>query len=768
VIDLSKKYYLDGAMGSELIKRGLVGQSELFSMSNPNVVSQIHSDYINSGADIIYTNTFGVNPFKYSDEQMNELITKSISIARNCSSKPHLVALDIGSMGKLIGQGGNSFDDIYNAYKKIVQIANDKTDLIVIETINDLTECRIALLAVKENSKLPVICSMSFEGNGKTIFGNPIKSFAIVCESLGANALAINCGLSAQDMLPLAKELVNSTNLPIFIKANAGQPEVVNGNTIYRETPKNFAFYNKKAFELGVNGIGGCCGTNPEFISELYNQTKDIVIPKRNQVKNSFVTSPYEYKSVDNFNIIGERINPTGKKLMQQALLKDDLAYILSLAVSQEDLKADILDVNVGMNGIDEKKSMIKVLDELVSVTNLPLMIDTSDAVVAEQALRRYCGRVILNSVNGKDDVLDRLLPIVKKYGAMVVGLTLDENGIPDTFEQKVEIAKKIINKCNDYGIDKSNIIIDCLTMSEASKQGNATNTLNALKEVKKLGVKTVLGISNISFGMPKREIINKTFLEMAKDSGLDMAIINPSLLKINSDEIAKEFLLAKENSVQNYIEYASGIVTEVVETQTVTLDKAIISGQKHLALQIIKTLEQENIDFVKEYIIPALDIVGNKFEKGELFLPQLISAAESAKMVIEYLQSSQKVEIKSNGHTFILATVFGDVHDIGKNIVKAVVSNYGFNVIDLGKDVESERIIETAKKYPNCCVGLSALMTTTVKNMEIVVKKLNELGIKCLVGGAVLTKEYADTFGGIYCKDANDTVKRLKEIYKI
>ena len=453
---------------------------------------------------------------------------------------------------------------------------------------------------------------------------------------------------------------------------------------------------------------------------------------------------------------------------MQQALLKDDLAYILSLAVSQEDLKADILDVNVGMNGIDEKKSMIKVLDELVSVTNLPLMIDTSDAEVAEQALRRYCGRVILNSVNGKDDVLDKLLPIVKKYGAMVVGLTLDENGIPDTFEQKVEIAKKIINKCNDYGIDKSSIIIDCLTMSEASKQGNATNTLNALKEVKKLGVKTVLGISNISFGMPKREIINKTFLEMAKESGLDMAIINPSLLKINSDEIAKEFLLAKENSVQNYIEYASGIVTEVVETQTITLDKAIISGQKHLALQIIKTLEQENIDFVKEYIIPALDIVGNKFEKGELFLPQLISAAESAKMVIEYLQSSQKVEIKSNGHTFILATVFGDVHDIGKNIVKAVVSNYGFNVIDLGKDVESERIIETAKKHPNCSVGLSALMTTTVKNMEIVVKKLNELGIKCLVGGAVLTKEYADTFGGIYCKDANDTVKRLKEIYKI
>ena len=769
MIDLCKKYYLDGAMGSELIKRGLIGVSESFNLTNPEVVREIHSDYIDSGANIIYTNTFGVNPFKYNDEQMELLINEGVKIARECSSKPHFVALDIGSMGKIIGQGGCTFDDIYNAYKKIVLIAKDKTDLIVVETINDLVECRIALLAVKENSSLPVICSMSFESNGKTVFGNPIRAFALICETLGADALALNCGLSAEEMLLLSKELINCTSLPIFLKPNAGQPEVVDGVTVYRETPQNYAKYMTEAFKLGVNGIGGCCGTNPSFIKELALISQDVSVGKREEINLNFVCSPYECKSVNQFCLIGERINPTGKKLMQQALLKDDLAYILSLAVAQEDAGADVLDVNVGMNGIDEKKAMNGLLEELATVTNLPLMIDTSDYEVVEMALRKYSGRAILNSVNGKDEVLEKILPLVKKYGAMVVGLTLDQNGIPETYEQKVTIAKKIIDRCESFGIDKNCIIIDCLTMSEASKAGNAINTLNALKEVKKLGVKTVLGVSNISFGMPKREIINKTFLELAKENGLDMAIINPALLKVNSDQKAKNFLLAKPNSVQEYIDYASEITVETSLGTHTTLDRAIITGQKHLALQIAKEkIENAETNLVNDYIIPALDIVGAKFEKGEMFLPQLISSAEAAKGVIEYMQSSEKVEIQSNGHVFIIATVYGDVHDIGKNIVKAVVSNYGFEVIDLGKDVKSEIIIEKAKQYPNATVGLSALMTTTVKNMEETVKKLSEFGVKTLVGGAVLTEEYAQSFGGIYCKDASDTVKKLKAIYHI
>jgi len=765
----NKILYLDGAMGSEIIKRGYNGASELLNLTNPQVISDIHLNYVNAGSNVIYTNTFGANPFKYNDDVLTEIILNGISIAKNCTEKEHFVALDIGSMGKLIGVGGCSFDDIYNAYKKIITIANDLTDFIVIETINDLIEGRIALLAAKENSKLPVVLSLSFEENGKTVFGNPISSFAVICESLGADAVGINCSLSAEKMLPLFKELTTYTNLPIFLKPNAGQPDIVNGQTIYKENPSDYAKIMKEAYKLGANAIGGCCGTNPQFIKELVNDTKELKPFVRKKVKTNYICSPYVVKSTDVYSIIGERINPTGKKLMQKALLENDLAYILSLAVSQEEKGADVLDVNVGMNGINEVSSMVKLINELITVTNLPLQIDSSNKNAIESALRIYPGRAIVNSINGKEEVLNELLPIIKKYGALVVGLTLDENGIPETPEIKVEIAKKIIRKCKEYGIKDDCILIDTLTMSEASKQGNALNTLKALKMVKELGVKTVLGVSNISFGMPKRDLINSTFLQMSKDAGLDFAIINPSLLSVKTEEKAKNFLLAKPGSVDEYISFASQVVEEVSTTTEISLDKAIITGQKHLAQNIVKELiNNGEKEILKDYIIPALDYVGSKFEKGEMFLPQLISSAEAAKTVIEYIQTSEKIQIESNGKTFILATVKDDVHDIGKNIVKAVVSNYGFEVVDLGKDVGLEEVIRVVKNKPNCVVGLSALMTTTVVNMEKITKELTKMNVKTICGGAVLTREYCESFGGIYAKDANEAVKILKNIFNI
>lgn len=776
VIDLNNELLLDGAMGSLLMERANlpVGYKlEKLNIENPDIVKSVHNDYLKAGSNVIFTNTFGLNRYNFDNSNLKNLILAAIKLAKECAKNYNsYVALDIGPLGKLIGDGGITFDEAYNAYKEIITTANDTTDLIVIETMTNLAEARIATLASLENSKLPVMVSMSFEENGISVFGNPIECFANVIGAMGVSSIGINCTLGAKEMLPLAKRLQELTDKPVFIKPNAGMPSIENGKTVYKTTSEEFAFFASLAKKYGVKIIGGCCGTTPDFISKTKQECANIVATATNYVKKSIICSAYKYVEIDTPKIVGERINPTGKKDFQKALLEENWGYILAQAIEQEEAKADILDVNVGMNGIDEPAILAKAVDNLQNVTTLPLQIDTTNIIALEKALRIYNGKAIINSVNGTEESLETVLPLAKKYGAAVIGLTIDEKGISQDIKIRVNIAKKIINRCLELGIPKEDIYIDTLTMAEASQKGNALLTLGALKDIKQLGVKTVLGISNISFGMPSRMDINAKFMELALNYGLDLCIINPNLIGISGSTLAENFLLAKDGAVEKYIEFAQKtsekvhIVTNIKEK---TLFDAVFTGQKELAkelaLELIKT--NEPLKIVSEFLIPALDKVGENYENKKLFLPQLIASAEACKAAFSVLDKVMVKNPDDDKKIFVLATIKGDIHDIGKNIVKSVVGNYGFKVIDLGKDVDFSRILEAVEKYYPCVLGLSALMTTTAANIEIAIKLVKEkYDIPILVGGAVLTKEYATKIGGIYCVDANDTVKKLKEIF--
>lgn len=777
--------FFDGAMGTTLQKNGLhPGElPESWNIKKPEEIFKIHKSYFESGADIIKTNTFGANPLKLSDSEykLQDLVEAGISIARKAADsmdRECYVALDIGPTGKLLKPCGElQFEKAYEAFSEVIKCGGDKTDLILIETMTDIYEVKAALLAAKENSKLPVVVTMAFDEYGKLLTGASVEAAVCLVESLGANAVGFNCGLGPMQMKKLIGQLTAASSIPIVINPNAGLPVSINGKTVFNVGAEEFASLMKELVKEGASAVGGCCGTTPEHIKKCVELCRDLEI-KKPEKKNLTIVSSYT-KAVNIGKcpvVIGERINPTGKKRLKQALAEKDMEYLYREAITQTENGAHILDVNVGMPGINEPEMMEKAIEGIQGITDTPLQIDTSDIQAMERALRIYNGKPLVNSVNGKKESMEAVFPLVKKYGACVVALTLDENGIPDTADGRIRIAENIINTAKEYGIAKNDIIIDPLAMTISTDQKNAQIVFDVLRYVRHtLGVNTVLGVSNISFGLPQRERINSAFYSVALGMGLSAGIINPSSEAMMSVYRSYCALCGYDNACEKYIECYNTEQTEspikVTETE-ITLKEAVIKGlneQAHgCAKELLKTAEA--VDIIENELIPALDVVGKKFEEKKLFLPQLLKSADAAKSAFEaikdYLSSTgQKQEKKGR---IILATVYEDIHDIGKNIVKVLLENYCFEVIDLGKNVPPEKIVETAVKENVRLVGLSALMTTTVNNMENTIRLLREVWDgKIMVGGAVLTKEYAEKIGAdFYSKDAMGSVRYASAVF--
>ena len=790
---------LDGAMGTMLQKSGLkLGERpELLSLSNPDTIKSIHKMYIEAGASLVYANTFGANPLKLKDTGActDEVVKAAVKIAKEAAKElkdgTAKVALDIGPLGELLEPAGTlKFEDAYENFKEtVVAGENAGADVIVLETMTDLYEVKAAVLAAKENTKLPVMVSMTFEENGRTFTGCNVESFAVFANAIGIDAIGINCSLGPDEIYPLAKKLCENTDIPVFVKPNAGLPDPATGE--YYIDAKSFANSLRKYADIGVAAVGGCCGTTPEFIkvlNETFKGVTPVITPCK---KESKVSTATKVVSINDVRVIGERINPTGKKLMKEALLSGDMGYILKQAVSQVDAGAHILDVNVGAPGVDEKEVLPRVVKAIQSVTDLPLQIDSSDSEAIEAALRVYNGKPIVNSVNGSDEVLERVLPIVKKYGAAVVGLALNEDGIPEEPVDRFKIAEHILDTAVKYEIPKEDVYIDCLTLTVSAQQEGACKTLEALRMVKeKLGLKTVLGVSNISFGLPNRELLNHSFLLMAMESGLDLPIINPNTASMmdavrafrvlkNRDKLSAEYIDAYKDMPKTKVVAVTSAATDASASSSGTLSsnihpliKAVKDGLGDVArVETIKLLETEDaMTVVNKYLIPALDMVGDMFEKGTLFLPQLLQGATAAQEAFDEVKKvlSKETDESVTKGPIVLATVEGDIHDIGKNIVKVILENYGYNVIDLGRDVPAELVLETAKKTNAPLVGLSALMTTTLKSMEktIALIKAENLNCKIMVGGAVLTPDYAEKIGAdYYAKDAKQSADIAKAV---
>jgi len=791
--DVMKKDYifLDGAMGTMLQAAGLkLGERpEILGITAPDVVIGIHKKYIEAGSNIIYSNTFGANRHKLESTgySVNEVVAASVKNAKKaCEGTDTLVALDIGPIGELLEPSGTlKFEEAYEIFKEMIVAGSESgADLIVFETMTDLYEVRAAVLAAKENCNLPIFVTMTFEENGRTFTGCSVEAMACVLEGLGVDAMGINCSLGPKEIFPIAEKLVASTSKPILIKANAGLPDPVT-NT-YNVDAKMFGEYMQKFASIGINIAGGCCGTNPEYIKETVEKMQ-IIKGKRETVSlSSRLCSASKMVNIDGIRIIGERINPTGKKRFQQALRENDMAYIAERAIEQADAGADILDVNVGLPGIDEKEMMVKVVKMLQSVTDLPLQIDSSNPEAIEAGLRVFNGKAIVNSVNGEQEVMDKILPIVKKYGASVVGLAMDSRGIPKTTEERIEIAQRILDNALKHGIPKEDVYIDCLTLTVSAQQEQAKETLKAVRYVKEvMGLHTVLGVSNISFGLPAREFITCSFLVQAMANGLDLPIVNPNQQAIMDAIYSFKVLSGEDKNSEVFIEKFAGRTMETTSVQSAAVKSADEkNGDLDIAYAVSKGLKEEaariteellktktEMEIINELLIPALDKVGERYEKQQIFLPQLINAATASCEAFEVLKKS--ILAKGTGSVskgkVILATVKGDIHDIGKNIVKVILENYGYQVIDLGKDVPIETVVETAIKEDVKLVGLSALMTTTLKSMADTIEALRKSGHDCkiVVGGAVLTEEYAKQIGAdCYAKDAKQTVDFAKEIF--
>lgn len=773
---------LDGAMGTMLQARGLnPGEiPELLTITNPDLITDIHKEYIAAGADVIYACTFGANGYKLkgSGYTTQQVIAAAVADAKAAAlGTKALVALDCGPIGRLMEPNGDmSFDDAYNYYKEEI-LAGKDADLIVFETMTDLSELKAGVLAAKENSSLPIVCTMTFEQNRRTFTGVSIGAMAVTLEGLGVDAIGINCSLGPDDLPPIIEELTKWTNLPIVVKPNAGLPDP-NSNT-YDVDADDFAASIERLLPLGIKIIGGCCGTTPEYISKIKSSLCGKSFAKRKKLNISAVSSGEKAVLVNQPRIIGERINPTGKKLFKEALKNRNIDYILTQGIEQVNAGADILDVNVGLPEIDEQEMMVTVLKALQGVTGAPLQIDTTEPQVLEAALRVYNGKPIVNSVNGEEKSLSTVLPLVKKYGAAVVGLTLDEGGIPKTAQGRFDIAKKIVDRALSLGIKREDIYIDCLTLTASAEQQGVLETLNALERVKnELNVKTVLGVSNISFGLPNRELVNRTFLAMALQKGLDLPIINPNVeamtgtvraykLLSGIDKNSVEFIEAYNNTAAALPKPAQG------QAQQHDIMYSIEHGLKSEAANATKQMLQTDdaMEIVNQKLIPALDKVGAGFEKGTIFLPQLIQAATAAQACFEvikqHLTSTSGTPVSKG--KIILATVKGDIHDIGKNIVKVLLENYGYTVFDLGRDVPPQAVLDCAVKNDVHFIGLSALMTTTLKSMEETIKLLHDQNVNCktFVGGAVLTPEYAKQIGAdYYCKDAQESVNAAKDFF--
>lgn len=806
--------FFDGGMGSLLQKRGLrTGElPETWNLLKPEVLVQIHKEYAEAGADIILANTFGANGLKFEDN-LEEIITAGIANAREGirqSGREAYVALDMGPTGKLLKPMGTlEFEDAVKIFADVVKAGvKAGADLILIETMNDLYELKAAVLAAKENSDLPVFATAVFDEKHKMLTGaNPMAVVALL-EGLHADAIGMNCSLGPKELLPIFKEMAQYASIPLIINPNAGLPRNENGQTVYDVTPEDFARDMAPFVEAGAWFTGGCCGTTPEHIKALVDRCKDMEVKPLTEKDYTIVTSYSQAVTLgDKPVIIGERINPTGKKKFKEALREGNMEYILEEGVKQADSGAHILDVNVGLPEIDEVAMMKQTVYELQSILPLPLQIDTTDPEAMEAALRMYNGKAMVNSVNGKKEVMEQIFPLVQKYGGVVVGLALDEDGIPATAEGRLAIAEKIYKTAESYGISRKDIVIDALTMTMSTDDNSANVTLETVRRIKEQGGKTVLGVSNISFGLPQREIITSAFFSLAMSAGLSAGIINPNSAAMRQAYDTYCVLGGFDTQCMGYIEkyaVAPGVAPAATNTGSnggsssgsssasggsgqagggavsssggpngeLTLTDCIVKGLKDQSFKATqKELEtKEAMAVINEELVPALDIVGKGFEKGTVFLPQLLMSAEAAKAgfeaIKEFMQKNGSVQEKKA--TIVIATVKGDIHDIGKNIVKVLLENYGYDVVDLGKDVPPETIVDTVvdRHAPLC--GLSALMTTTVVNMEETIKQLRKSAPWCkvMVGGAVLTQEYADMIGAdFYGKDAMQSVYYAEEL---
>ena len=787
--------FFDGAMGTELQKRGLkTGElPERLNITNPDIIQEIHLSYLEAGSDVISTNTFGANPLKFSDDELEKVIDAALVCAKKAvtsvEGKERFIALDIGPLGKILKPFGDlDFEDAVEAFAKVIRIGAKEADLVIIETMNDAYETKAAVLAAKENCDLPIFVTNVYDEKEKLMTGADAISMITLLEGLCVDAIGMNCSLGPKKMNEILRTFAKYSSTPLMLSPNAGLPRSENGKIVFDVSAEDYAEEMKKSVEIGACVIGGCCGTTPEYIRCACKALKGSK-PKEITYKTNTLVSSYTHtvEFSDTPVIIGERINPTGKKKVKEALREGDYAFILREGLYQQQAGAQVLDVNCGLPEIDEAAVMKKVVEDLQGVCDAPLQIDTSDPVALEKALRIYNGKPMINSVNGKEDSMKAVFPLAKKYGGVVVALTLDEQGIPETAQGRVEIAKKIIKTAESYGIDKKNIIADTLTMAISADENAAKVTLEAIKEISQMGVKTVLGVSNISFGLPHRDYVNSEFFTLALKCGLSSAIMNPHSQNM-LDACRKNFTgygncPADETELSTF---AGEIINKVMNmgdvesiipahTGSLTLKDAIISGLCEESNSLAKALLTDNtpLDVVNNHIIPALDVVGTGFEQGKVYLPQLLMSAEAAKAAFTQVKDllSATNENTEKGEKIIVATVKGDIHDIGKNIVKILLENYGYDVVDLGKDVSEELILETVLKTGASLVALSALMTTTVPSMERTIKLLRENApwAKVTVGGAVLSQEYADMIGAdYYSKDAMGAVRVAEEHFKI
>ncbi len=774
--------FFDGAMGTILQSKGLQpGEApELWNLRRPEEICGIHASYLEAGAQIIKANTFGANPFKCKENgvSLQEVVTAGMRLARKAVEQVGrgAVALDIGPSGKLLEPLGDlPFEDAISAFAEMVKAGAHLADCILIETMNDLYEAKAAVLAAKENSSLPIFVTMTFDEDGKLLTGGSLQAAAAVLEGLGVTAMGMNCGLGPRQMAGLIKELRQYTTLPLIVNPNAGLPKEKDGLTYFDVGPEEFSQTMEEIVKSGACVIGGCCGTTPEHIRQTTALCASLPCPAVPAEKRTVVASGMQAVEFGGAPvIIGERINPTGKSRFKQALRENDLPYIMSEGIAQQDAGAHLLDVNVGLPEIDEPEMMCRVVGELQAVSPLPLQIDTADPETMARAMRMYNGKALVNSVTAKEASMRAIFPLVQKYGGVVIGLTITEEGIPESAEGRVQAAKRILDTAVEYGIARHNIIIDPLTMAVSAGQDAALVTLEALRRIRQeLGVCTSLGISNVSFGLPQRDNITSAFFLMALENGLNAAIMNPKSAAMMQAYRAFCALSAYDENCMAYIEAYTQAAPAVAPAQShsYTLQEAIEKGLKEAASQAAEQLIQTKtgLELIDGEIVPALDVVGQKFEKKALFLPQLLMSAEAAKAAFEVIKNHLgSQESEQSKLTIVIATVKGDVHDIGKNIVKVLLENYGFHVIDLGKDVPPEAVLEAVKKENAGLVGLSALMTTTVASMKDTISLLRAEVPQCkiMVGGAVLTQEYADRIGAdFYGPDAMASVRYASQL---
>lgn len=785
--------YMDGGMGTLLQSKGLLPgeHPERWNVSHPSVIKEIHKAYYDAGSNLVCTNTFGANTLKFEEEELDLIIKHAVENAKQardmcCIDNERFIALDIGPTGRLLKPLGDlSFEEAVNVFAKTVKLGTKYgVDLVVIETMNDSYETKAALLAVKDNCSLPVIVTNAYGADGKLMTGATPAAMVALLEGMGADAIGANCSLGPKQLVGVAEQLLENASVPVVLKPNAGLPKSIDGKTVFNVTPDDFAEELTKIVESGVRIVGGCCGTTPAYISALTEKTKGFK-PANISSKCKTVISSYTH-AVEFSNkplLIGERINPTGKKRFKQALVENDIGYILSEGVNQQEKGVHILDVNVGLPEINEVDVLKNTVCELQAVTDLPLQIDTSNVDAMEASLRCYNGKAMINSVNGKAESMKAIFPLVKKYGGVVVALTLDENGIPETAKGRIEIAKKILSTAKEYGIDKKDIVFDALAMTVSADNKAAISTISALNYIRnKLGCHTVLGVSNVSFGLPNRDAINSVFFALALENGLSAAIMNPYSAEMKKTYYCFNALKGLDDNCASYINASASFqttshsqpVTEKTDDDCGTeLQHAIVKGFKDNAAILTKELFKDTkpLNIVNNEIIPALNTVGKGFENKTMYLPQLLMSAEAAKSAFEVIKSQMSVDGNDNTKgTIVIATVHGDIHDIGKNIVKLLLENYGYNVVDLGKDVPASTIVEAVIKHKAPIVGLSALMTTTVPAMEEAIQqvKLKAPWCKTIVGGAVLTQEYANKIGADkYAKDAMEAVRYAEIIIK-